>query len=136
VNAVELDMTARWASGYVQAFGGYAQYGDNDPAADNRRDIFYYSAEVVQNLPEKFYAATRFSEVIADKGIPLLGNGDYDDYGDALTSDLWRLSLGLGYRFSDRLIIKTEYAFEGGRQVDGESRDQENFFGTEVTFKF
>jgi hypothetical protein len=136
LDAVELDMTARWASGYAQAFGGYAQYDDNDPAADNRRDIFFYSAGVVQNLPEKFYAAARFSEVIADKGIPLLGNGDYDDYGDPLTADLWRLSLGLGYRFSDRLILKTEYAFEDGRQVDGESRDQENFFGTEVAFKF
>jgi hypothetical protein len=136
VNAVELDMTARWASGYVQAFGGYAQYDDNDPAADNRRDIYYYSAEVVQNLPEKFYAAARFSEVIADKGIPLLGNGDYGDYGDPLTSDLWRLSLGLGYRFSDRLIIKTEYSLEQGLETDGESRDHENFFGTEAAFKF
>jgi len=136
VNAVELDMTARWASGYVQAFGGCAQYGDNDPAADNSRNIFYYSAGVVQNLPEQFYAAARFSEVIADKGIPLLGNGDYGDYGDPLTSDLWRLSLGIGYRFSDQLIIKAEYAFEGGQQVDGESRNQENFFGTEIAFKF
>jgi hypothetical protein len=136
VNAVELDMTARWASGHVQAFGGYAQYGDNDPAADNRRDIFYYSAEVIQNLPEKFYAAARFSEVIADKGIPLLGNGDYGDYGDALTSDLWRLSLGLGYRFSDQLIIKTEYSLERGKELSGESRDHEDFFGTEAVFKF
>jgi hypothetical protein len=136
VNAVELDMTAHWASGYVQAFGGYAQYGDNDPTADNRRDIYFYSAEVVQNLPEKFYAAARFSEVIADKGIPIVGNGDFSDYFSALTADLWRLSLGIGYRFSDRMILKTEYAFEGGRLVDGESRDQENFFGTEVAFQF
>ncbi len=136
VNAVELDATARWTGGYVKAFGGYAQYGDNDPAANNTRDIFYYSAEVVQNLPENFYAVTRFSEVIADKGIPILGNGSSNDYFSALTTDLWRLSLGIGYRFSDRLIIKTEYSFEGGRQVNGESRDKENFFGTEVAFKF
>ncbi len=40
VSAVELDMTARWVSGYVKAFGGYAQYGDNDPASGNGRNIF------------------------------------------------------------------------------------------------
>jgi Phosphate-selective porin O and P len=136
VNAVELDATARWKSGYVKAFGGYAQYGDNDPAADNSRDIFYYSAEVVQNLPKNLYAVARFSEVIADSGYPIVGNGNGADYFSALTTDLWRLSLGLGYRFSDRLIVKTEYSFEGGRQVNGESRNEENFFGTEVAFKF
>jgi hypothetical protein len=136
VNAVELDTTARWAGGYVKAFGGYAQYGDNDPTSGNGRDIFYYSAEVVQNLPENFYAVTRFSEAIAANGYPIVGNGNFGDYYDMLTTDLWRLSLGIGYHFSDRLIIKTEYSFEGGQQVNGESRNQENFFGTEVAFKF
>jgi Phosphate-selective porin O and P len=136
VNAVELDLTARWTSGYVRAFGGYAQYGDNDPTMGNNRDIFYYSAEVVQNLPKNFFAVTRFSEVIADKGIPIVGSGNSSVYFSALTTDLWRLSLGIGYRFSDRLIIKTEYSFEGGQQVNGDSRNQENFFGTEVAFKF
>ena len=135
VNAVELDTTARWASGYLKAFGGYAQYGDNDPTMGNSRNIFYYSAEVVQNLPENFYGVVRFSDVIADKGIPIMANGN-SQYFSALTTDLWRLSLGIGYRFSDRLIIKTEYSFEGGQQVDGGSRNQENFFGTEVAFKF
>ncbi|MEJ0090300.1 MAG: hypothetical protein WDM80_11230 [Limisphaerales bacterium] len=136
VNAVELDMTARWAGGYVKAYGGYAQYSDNDPLGNNSRDIFYYSAEVLQNLPKKFYAVARFSEVIANKGIPVVGNGDSNKYFSTLVTDLWRLSLGIGYRFSDRLIIKTEYAFEQGKQVNGESRDHENFFGTEVAFKF
>jgi hypothetical protein len=136
VNAVELDATSRWAGGYVKAFGGYAQYGDNDPAADNTRGIFYYSAEVVQNLPKNFYAVARFSEVIADNGIPIVGNGSSTDYFSALTTDLWRLSLGIGYRFSNRLVIKTEYSFERGRQANGESRNQEDFFGTEVAFKF
>jgi len=136
VNAVELDTTARWAGGYVKAFGGFAQYGDNDPTRGNGRDIFYYSAEVVQNLPKNFYAVTRLSEAIAANGYPIVGNGSAGEYFSALTTDLWRLSLGLGYRFCDRLIIKTEYAFEGGRQVNGESRNQENFFGTEVAFKF
>lgn len=136
INAVELDATARWANGHVRAFGGYAQYGDNDSTANNSRDIFYYSAEVVQNLPKRFYVVTRFSEVIADDGYPIVGNGNSNDYFSALANDLWRLSLGIGYRFSDRLIFKTEYSFEGGRQVNGVSRNNENFFGSEIAFKF
>jgi len=136
VNAVELDLTARWANGYVKAFSGYAEYGDNDPTRGNGRDIFYYSAELVQHLSKNVYGVIRFSEAIADQGIPIVGNGNSGDYFSALTTDLWRLSLGLGYRFSDRLVIKTEYSFEGGQQVNGESRNQENFFGTEIAFKF
>jgi hypothetical protein len=135
-NLVEGDVTARWNSGHVSAFGGYARYGDNDPAADNGRDIFFYSIEGVQNLPNKFYAAMRFSEVLAARGIPIAGEGSPGDYFSDPATDLWRLSLGLGYRFSDQLIIKTEYSFERGRELSGESRDHEDFFGTEAVFKF
>jgi hypothetical protein len=134
VNSVQGDVTGRWSSGYVQAFGGYGHYGDNDPAANNARDFFYYSVEGVQNLPQKFYVAARFSQILCDKGIPIMGFGH--NYNDELARQLWRLSLGLGYRFSQNFIVKTEYAFEGGRDSDGESRDEENFFGTEAAFKF
>ena len=136
-NLVQGDLTARWSSGYVKAFGGYVHYDDNDPAASNTRDVYYYSAEVVQNLPRKFYAATRFSEVLAHNGIPLVGNGNFNEYfNSALATELWRWSIGVGYRFSDRLVLKTEYAFEGGKEVGGGTRNNENFFGTQVAFKF
>ena len=136
-NLVEGDLTARWASGYVKAFGGYVHYDDNDPTANNQRDVYYYSAEVVQNLPRKFYVATRFSEVFAHNGIPIVGNGNFNTYFNGpLTTELWRCSVGLGYRFCDRLVLKVEYAFEGGQMVDGSSRSQENFFGSEIAFKF
>jgi hypothetical protein len=49
----EGDLTVRWRSGHVSAFGGYALYSDNDPTSDNGRNIFYYSVEGVQNLPKK-----------------------------------------------------------------------------------
>jgi hypothetical protein len=136
VELAEGDVSARWAGGHVTAFGGYGRYGDNDPMASNGRNFFYYSAEAVQNLPEKFFAAVRFSQVLSDKGVPILGLGNYGAYGNDLASELWRLSLGLGYRFSDQLVVKTEYSFEGGRDLDGESRDHEDFFGTEAAFKF
>jgi len=135
-NIVEGDATARWNGGHVSAFGGYARYGDNDPAADNGRDIIYYSVEGVQDLPKKFYAAARFSEIYSAKGVPIVGYGNSAEYFSDLTQELWRLSLGIGYRFSDRLVIKTEYSFERGREIDGESRNHEDFFGTEADFKF
>jgi hypothetical protein len=135
-NLAEADATARWKSGHVSAFGGYARYGDNDPAANNGRNIFYYSVEGVQNLPKKFYAVARLSEIYSAKGIPIVGYGNSAEYFSDLTTELWRLSLGLGYRFSDSLVIKTEYSFERGRELSGESRDNEDFFGTEAAFKF
>jgi hypothetical protein len=135
-NLAEGDVTARWPSGHVSAFGGYARYGDNDPAADNSRDIFYYSIEGVQRLPHQFYAAARFSEILSDKGVPAVGYGNSSDYFSDLAKELWRLSFGIGYRFSDRLVVKTEYSLERGKELDGESRDHEDFFGTEAAFKF
>lgn len=136
VDLVEGDVTARWSSGYLQAFAGFGHYGDNDPTANNSRDFVYYSAEGVQNLPNKFYAAARFSQILAEKGIPVVGFGYDDDYFSAQASELWRLSLGLGYRFSPNFLVKAEYAFENGRDINGEDRDDENFFGTEAAFKF
>ncbi|HEY3913676.1 MAG TPA: hypothetical protein VGN61_04245 [Verrucomicrobiae bacterium] len=134
----EGDVAFRWASGHVSAFGGYGRYGDNDPHASNGRNFFFYSAEGMQSLPKKFFAAIRFSEVLSDKGMPIPGLGSYGEYGeqDDLATELWRLSLGIGYRFSDNLLIKTEYSFEGGNDIDGDSRDREDFFGTEAAFKF
>ena len=136
VEAAEADATARWKSGQMSAFGGWAGYHDNGSGGDTR-NIYYYSAEVVQNLPKKFYAVTRFSQVFCHDGIPMVGDGNFGDYFyGPLTTELWRLSLGLGYRFSDRLVLKTEYSFEHGQETGGGSRNQEDFFGTEAAFKF
>ncbi len=135
--AAELDATARWKSGHVKAFGGWAGYSDNDPTGKNTRNIYYYSAEVLQQLPKKFYAVTRFSQAICNDGIPMVGFGDFGQYFyGPLTDNLWRLSLGLGYKFSDRLVLKAEYSFERGQEVGGGTRNQEDFFGTEAAFKF
>jgi hypothetical protein len=133
---VEADATARWKSGHVSAFGGYVRYEDNDPVADNGRNLYFYSVEATQNLPHKFYVATRFSQIFADKGYPIVGFGNEDYFYEELTTRLWRWSIGAGYRFSDHLILKVEYAFERGETTDGESRDNEDFLGTEAAFKF
>jgi hypothetical protein len=136
-NLAEGDVTAHWRSGHVSAFGGFARYSDNDPASDNSRNLFYYSVEGVQNLPKKFYAAARFSQIMSGQGYPLVGYGNFNEYFfQDISTQLWRLSLGLGYRFDEDLIIKAEYSLEQGSETDGESRDHENFLGTEAAFKF
>jgi hypothetical protein len=137
-NLVEGDLEVRLPRGHIKAFGGYARYNDNDPLADNSRDIFYYSVEGVYGLMGKLYAAARFSEILADKGFPIAGNGDHKEYlfSSNFTDQLWRLSLGLGYRFSPNLIVKGEYSFERGHTVLGDHRDHEDLFALQAAFKF
>jgi hypothetical protein len=137
-NLVEGDATAHWQSGHVSVAGGYARYGDDDPLKNNGCNIFYYSVEGVQNLPKRFFVATRFSQMLADgNGFPIVGFGNFGDYYfDTLSTDLWRLSLGIGYRFSDQLMLKAEYSFERGREVGGGARNGEDFVGMEAAYKF
>ncbi len=80
VNLAEGDIAYHWKSGHVSAFGGYARYGDNDPAANNSRNIFYYAIEAQQKLPHKLYAAARFSQIFANHGYPIVGYGNFNEY--------------------------------------------------------
>ncbi len=135
--ALEGDISYRWRSGHVSAFGGWVGYHDNDKPVGNVRNIYYYSAEIMQNLPKKTYVVTRFSQAFCNNGIPMVGYGNFNDYFfDTQTTELWRLSVGLGYRFSDRLVLKVEYSFERGNEAGGDRRQNEDFFGTEAAFKF
>jgi hypothetical protein len=137
-NLVEADLSLRLPHAHIKAFGGYVRYDDNDPFANNSRDIYYYSLEGVHDITRKLYGAVRFSQIFADKGMPINGNGQMDDYifSGALTEEIWRLTLGLGYRWSQKLLLKTEYAFERGKEVGGEKRNHEDLFALEAAFKF
>ncbi len=133
-NLAEADAQAKWKSGYVRLAGGYADYDDNNSSADDHRDIYYYYVEVLQGLAPKFYGAARWSQIRAPAGYPLAG--DIEARPPPSTTDLWRLSLGLGYRFSPHLTLKVEYAFEEGQWTAGGSRGGENLFAAEVAFRF
>jgi hypothetical protein len=136
-NILDGDVAVRWARGHVSAFGGALCYDDNDSAGSNRRTVYFYSVEAQQRLTRKLYAATRFSHIMAGQGFPLVGNGDFGDYFfGSLTKDLWRLSLGMGYRFGENLLVKAEYSLERGTEASGETRDQEDFFALEAALKF
>lgn len=133
----EADVEARLPRGHVKAFGGYIRYGDNDPAANNGRDVFYYSVEAVQDLAGKLYAGARFSQIVAAHGFPIVGNGSMDDYlFGPLTDNLWRLTLGMGYRWNRHLLVKAEYTLEQGKEAGGRRRNHEDLFATEAAFGF
>ncbi len=129
----EADARYSWKGGYVTGAGGYALYGDNDSPANNHRDIYYYYAEGVQNLWRKLYGAARFSQIYTPGGYPVMG--DSREFGVRM-EELWRLSLGLGYTFSEHLILKTEYTFEHGWRHNGSSRGHQDLFAIEAAFKF
>ncbi len=136
-NLVQADITRRWDTGHVNLSGGLAQYGDNDPTGNYARDILFYSLEAQQNLSKKFYLAARFGQIFADKGYPLSGFGNRAQFftGNNPATVLWRASLGVGYRMSENLLLKTEYSIERG-QGTGVARDNEDFLSAEAAFKF
>jgi hypothetical protein len=130
----ELDGQVKWHEGSFKAAGGYADYNDNDPTRSNYRNLYYYYGELVQGVTEKLYGAVRWSQVRSGKGYPVMGD-NYEGFGLS-TTDLWRLSLGAGYRFNQHLLLKAEYMIEQGRQTDGNPRNHEDMLAVEGAFKF
>lgn len=140
-NLVQGDVAMRWRTGDLKVFGGAVGYDDNDPVNSNSRTMFYYTVEAQQQVVSKFYVAARFSQILADEGYPInglasMGNYFFNFSPNALTTDLWRLTLGVGYRFSDRFVIKTDYSLERGKTIGGDNRSHEDLFAAEAAFKF
>lgn len=139
---VQLDGHWSWQSGHIHAGGGYLNYEDNDSAADNSRDVYYFQLEGVQNLNSGqniWYAGARYSRITADNGFPLVANGNIDRYEfdhSLFTKELWRFGAAIGYRIGHNFLIKTEYNFEHGKFIDDTARNGEDFFGIEAAFKF
>jgi hypothetical protein len=135
----EGDVRFKLPRGYVHTAGGYIHSDDNDSSgADNERDVYYYYVEGFFNVTPKVYAAARFSQIFAEDGFPLLGgSGDWMQYFvNELSTELSRLSIGVGYWPTANLLLKTDFTFNTGETLSGESRIHENFFGVEAAFKF
>jgi hypothetical protein len=136
-NVFEGDVVLRFRRGHLKAFGGYVWYDDNDPTASNGRNVYYYSVEGLFEVTQKFYTVARFGQVFAKNGFPMVGNGDMGEYlFGPLVDEMWRLSLGIGYRWNRHLVTKAEYILERGTQVGGGSRDHEDLFAAEAAFAF
>ncbi|MDB6036943.1 MAG: hypothetical protein JWM99_784 [Verrucomicrobiales bacterium] len=136
-NMVEGDFKLDLPRSYVKGAGGYIAYGDNDSAGNNHRDLFYYYAEGLGHITPKFYGVTRFSQIMANQGFPIVANGDFGQYlFRSMTDDIWRLSFGLGYEPNPNLVLKIEYTIERGREIGGQRRSHEDFAGAEIALKF
>jgi hypothetical protein len=133
---LEGDVQFLFPRGHVKLAGGGIRYDDNDRSGDNHRDIYYCYAEGMFRFTKQFYAATRYSQVFADGGFPLIGQGNWGDHFYKLTDELWRVSAGIGYTPNPNFIIKVEYAIERGETVSGLSRDHEDFFGAQAALRF
>ena len=135
-NLVELDAQFRWSQGYAKGAGGYLKYDDNSPG-NFQRDVYYYYLEGVQHLTSRLYAAGRWSQILASNGYPLVGDGPWGQYFfGGLTRNLWRLTLGGGYRFSPNLVLKADYTLNGGNASSGGHRTHENVVAAEAAFSF
>jgi hypothetical protein len=137
-NLAEGDVVVTMPYFVLRAAGGYIDYEDNDPAGSNHRDVYYYYVEGVKDITRKFYGAARFSQILAPGGFPIVGNGRMGAFffGPFLTTEYWRLSLGLGYHFSPNLLVKGEYSFNQGTGLGGRKRTHENVFALEAAFRF
>ena len=136
-NLLEADIHARWSHGHVKGAGGYVKYDDDDPLANNQREVYYYYVEALQHLTKQLYAAARWSQVLAPDGFAIVGDGDSSAYSiDNLTENIWRLGLGLGWRWNHNLLLKAEYTFNEGRTLAGDDRRHENIAAAEVAFRF
>jgi hypothetical protein len=134
---VEGDVEARIPHGHLRAFGGYINYNDNDPTANNQRNVYYYAVEGVHDLIGNLYFGLRFSQIFAPDGFPIVANGNFVENQFAeLTKEIWRLSLGLGYRWSQNLLLKAEYTYEQGELQSEAKRKDEDLFAVEAAYRF
>jgi hypothetical protein len=133
----EGDVQFLFSRGHLKLAGGGIRYDDNDRAADNQRDVWFYSAEGVFRFTKRFYGAARFSQIFADDGFPIVAHGTWPQYFDTeLTDNIWRLSLGLGYTPNPHFVFKLEYTLERGTTVSGRQREHEDLFAAQAALRF
>lgn len=136
----EVDAAWRWSGGHLKGAAGWVSFDDDSTAADNSRELTYYSLEGMQRFPGRLFAAARYSAIDAPDGYPLAGQGNAGKYffssAAPLTEELRRLSVGLGYRFGDPIVWKVEYSWETGRLLSGAKRTDSDLFSSLLGLKF
>lgn len=133
----QLDATWQWTGGRAAASFGGIRYDDDDSTADNARDALFWSAELVQDVVRRWYAGLRYSQVQADDGFVVPGQGSADAPSSRYdTENIWRLSAVLGHRWNERLVWKAEYSWERGSRYDGSSIRGLDMISTEIACGF
>jgi hypothetical protein len=137
VDMWEGDVQFLFPKGHVKLAGGAIYYDDNDPLGDNSSTVYHYYAEGLYHFTKQFYAATRFSQILAKDGFPILGQGNWNDhFMGNLSDDVWRASFGIGYTPNPNFLVKLEYAIERGTTISGGNRDHEDFLGVQAAARF
>jgi hypothetical protein len=136
----EVDALWKWKRGHLKANYGWIHFDDDSTAVDSKRKMTYYGIEGVQQFGDHFYGAARYSRIDVEKGFPLVGHGNAGEYYYSpfapFATELHRMSAGFGYRFGPPLVWKVDYSWENGRATNGEERDEENLFSTEIALRF
>lgn len=98
-----------WAHGYLAIAAGRGEVDDVSPVHD--RELDWFRVEPVWRFRRRWYAAGRYSELRVDGRQLGYNLRTFENDGADLGADvhaLQRLSLGLGYRASERLTYKLE----------------------------
>jgi hypothetical protein len=136
----EIDAAWTWAGGHLKGAAGWIKFDDDSTSGDNARKLRYYSLEGRQKLGANLFGAARYSAIDAPRGYPLAGQGNAGKYFynpfAPLTTELERLSLGLGYQFGPPLVWKIEYSWETGRLLSGARRNDEDMFSSILGVRF
>jgi small basic protein len=138
--------------GHLWLSYGYLHTMDG-AGADFNRNLRYYTAELIGNLPrteKKAYLVARYS--IVGTMSPTQGyNFDGTEWTPVYTSnltpfsqrDLHRTSLGAGYRLNPNALVKLEYSWEDTRLIESAKTPanlallgKRDFFVAELAVKF
>jgi hypothetical protein len=120
----QLDARFNWDTGHLLGWGGFLHRSadyivfDNPPYPQKGyADYWYYNLELLQYLTARLYAVGRAGEIL-DPYYPV---------------NPLRLSLGVGYRFNDYAILKTDFTYDQGTAGYGTFA---HAFATELAFRF
>lgn len=137
VELLEANLRKTWSGGHFAAAAGMTWYDDDQPGSREHTSE-YISLELAQDITERWYVAGRFSRIESDEGMPLVGLGPFfpDFFSDDLVTEIWRVSLGTGYRISRNLIAKTEYSWEQGDLQSGSELNNRDLLSVQAAYSF
>lgn len=137
-NLWQLEGTWSWPTGHLRAAGGVTYYDDDDTSRDNRRAMRHVVLEGVQEWGRGAFGAVRYSWIDTDGGYPIAGLGSFGKYffGPFQSREVWRLGLGLGYRWTDDILLKLEYTLERGTLTNGSDRQSMDQIATQAAVRF
>ena len=137
VGLLQADVELSWRSGRLWGGGGYIDFEESGPEAVKDHTGSYFQLGMVQTIYGDLYGAGRFSQIFANDGFAIVGQGSIENFKESeLTDNLWRLSLGLGYRLNAHVVLKAEFSMERGEDILGNDLKDRDMIGLQLAFGF